>query len=72
MTRHLPETWYETTNIHNFTLKDFELLCKAKGLEIIKKEVVDIEHQGSVLLRVFPNIFGELAIYHLRPSLVSA
>ena len=68
MTRHLPETWYETANIHNFTLKDFELLCKEKNIQIIKKEVVDIAHKGSVLLRLFPNIFGELAIYHLKPS----
>ncbi|RMH22723.1 MAG: methionine biosynthesis protein MetW [Gammaproteobacteria bacterium] len=68
VTRHLPETWYETSNIHNFTLKDFEKLCSSLDIAITRKTVVDYAHKGGVLCRLFPNTFGELAIYELVPS----
>jgi homoserine O-acetyltransferase len=32
--KQLPFEWYNTPNIHLFTLKDFKALCKEEGIEI--------------------------------------
>jgi homoserine O-acetyltransferase len=32
----LPFSWYDTPNIHLFTLKDFVALCRADGIEILE------------------------------------
>lgn len=66
VTRALPHQWYSTPNIHLCTLRDFERLCDASGIEVLQRAVVDIEHQEMPLMRVFPNLLGELAIYRLR------
>ena len=34
VTEGLPYTWYETPNIHFFTLKDFEVMCKDSNIYI--------------------------------------
>ncbi len=34
VTEGLPYTWYETPNIHFFTLKDFEEMCKDSNIYI--------------------------------------
>jgi homoserine O-acetyltransferase len=34
VTRSLPMAWYETPNIHLFSLKDFESLCQSEGFQI--------------------------------------
>lgn len=66
VTRALPHQWYNTPNIHLCTLTDFERLCHDRGIEVLQRAVVDIEHQEVPLMRVFPNLLGELAIYRLR------
>ena len=67
LTRSLPNRWYNTPNIHLCTLTDFENLCREKSIHVIKRTVVDYTHQrGSLLMKLFPNLFGEIAIYHFR------
>lgn len=34
VTRHLPQTWYDTPNIHHLTIRDFRDLLADKGLRI--------------------------------------
>ena len=34
MSRHLPQTWYETKNIHHLTIEDFRDLLAAKGVKV--------------------------------------
>ena len=34
VTEGLPYTWYETPNIHFFTLKDFQEMCKDSNIYI--------------------------------------
>ena len=34
ITEGLPYTWYETPNIHFFTLKDFQEMCKVSNIYI--------------------------------------
>jgi methionine biosynthesis protein MetW len=66
VTKSLPHNWYNTPNIHLCTLTDFEALCKAHKIRIIKRRVVDSKHKhGNWLMKLFPNLFGEIAIYHI-------
>ena len=37
VTRHLPVSWYETTNIHHVTVRDFEELADALGIAIERR-----------------------------------
>lgn len=66
ISRALPHQWYNTPNIHLCTLNDFEQLCRAKGIEVLQRAVVDSDHQEGPLMRLLPNLLGELAIYRLR------
>jgi methionine biosynthesis protein MetW len=67
VTRTLPNQWFDTPNIHLCTLNDFEALCKQKNINILERTVVDHTHSKSTLLmRLFPNLFGEIAIYRFR------
>ena len=61
----LPYTWYNTPNIHLCTFKDFEAMCRRKNLKILNRTVVDINYRDGVMLRIFPNLFGETAVYHI-------
>ncbi len=64
VTKSLPNNWFDTPNIHLCTLRDFEALCKQKSINILERTVVDHTHSKSTLLmRLFPNLFGEIAIY---------
>lgn len=61
----LPYTWYNTPNIHLCTFNDFDALCRQKNIRVLDRIAVDGGQQGSVLARLFPNLFGEVAIYRL-------
>ncbi|WP_426415430.1 methionine biosynthesis protein MetW [Aestuariirhabdus sp. LZHN29] len=65
VSKFMPYTWYNTPNIHFCTFKDFEALCFQKNLHILDRLVVDQTHQGHWLGKISPNLFGEIAIYHL-------
>lgn len=66
VTRSLPSQWYDTPNIHLCTIKDFESLCSKKNLKIIKRAVVNVDHQKTWITRLMPNLFGEIALYHFK------
>ncbi len=59
----LPNSWYETPNIHICTINDFEKLCILLGINIIERAVLDSTHKPVKTMQVFPNFFGEVAIY---------
>jgi methionine biosynthesis protein MetW len=61
----LPHTWYDTPNVHLFTIRDFEALCRHKRIHVLQRIVVDYAHRSSLGLRVLPNLLGELALYRL-------
>ena len=65
VSKSLPYTWYNTPNIHLCTFKDFEALCRRKQLKILNRTVVDMNYRDGFLQRLFPNLFGETAIYHV-------
>lgn len=65
VSRFMPHQWYDTPNIHFCTVKDFDDLCRRKSIHILERTVVNSEHQGNWSMRAWPNLLGEIAIYHL-------
>jgi len=65
VSRFMPHEWYNTPNIHFCTVRDFDTLCREKNIRVLKRTVVDSEHQGSIAGRLWPNLLGEIAIYLL-------
>ncbi|OUD14044.1 methionine biosynthesis protein MetW [Thioflexithrix psekupsensis] len=66
LSRALPNEWYRTENIHLCTLKDFEQLCQTLNINIMQRAIVDTGHRSTALMRLLPNLMGEIAIYRLR------
>lgn len=68
VTSHLPQTWYETPNIHFCTIRDFAVLCGEIGATV--ERAVALDAYGSRYLFNAPpwaaNIFGEQAVFLLR------
>ncbi|MGI9250718.1 MAG: methionine biosynthesis protein MetW [Pseudohongiellaceae bacterium] len=61
----IPYEWYNTPNIHFCTVKDFDVLCARQNIKVLTRTVVDSEHQGSWYMKLWPNLLGEIAIYHI-------
>lgn len=61
----LPHQWFDTPNIHLCTVKDFETHCTKNGFRILQRTVVDRDHQFGPLTRLWPNVFGEIALYRV-------
>lgn len=66
VTSSLPNSWYNTPNIHLCTLNDFEDFCQDKDIEIIERTVVDHTHKRSLMMSLLPNLMGEVAIYRIQ------
>ena len=66
-TANLPDTWYDTPNIHFCTIKDFRDLCDVVGARMGK--AVALNAWGSPLRLNAPwwfwNLFGEQAVFLL-------
>ena len=62
----LPYEWYNTPNIHLFTLSDFERLCEKINIKISDRSTVDKEHHSSIGMKLLPNLLGEIAIYRFQ------
>ncbi|PCH85279.1 MAG: methionine biosynthesis protein MetW [Piscirickettsiaceae bacterium] len=62
----LPAEWYDTQNIHLCTVKDFEAFCGQHALDISKRDFVDYAHQSDSLMRLWPNLFAEVALYEIN------
>ncbi|MHB0774653.1 methionine biosynthesis protein MetW [Halomonas sp. WWR20] len=66
VSKSLPHAWYDTPNIHLSTFRDFERLCRDKGLTITDQAVGNGDHEGHWSSRLWPNLFGETAIFRVR------
>jgi methionine biosynthesis protein MetW len=66
-TNNLPDSWYDTPNIHLCTIKDFVALCRDMGVKI--ERAVALNAYGSRLGVAMPvfmqNMFGEQAVFLL-------
>lgn len=61
----LPYMWYNTPNIHLCTFRDFEALCAENEIKILNRLAVNEHQQDNLLSKYIPNLFGEVAIYHV-------
>jgi len=68
VSRNLPDEWFNTPNIHLCSVKDFEQLCSRESFKILQRSVVDHLHRTSMGMRLWPNLFGEFALYRLQDS----
>lgn len=58
----LPYQWFDTPNIHNCTLGDFEEFCGQHGARILERRVMS----GNRQITVMPNLLGMLAFYRFE------
>jgi len=68
VSKFMPHAWYDTPNIHFCTVRDFDALCEEKNIRILERTVVDLKHEGSLSMKLLPNLLGEIAIYHIARS----
>ena len=70
VTKYLPHEWFNTPNIHLCTVRDFQQLCKKHDINILQTSFVDFQHtRSSLLMKLFPNLFGEIAIFRICKKL---
>lgn len=55
----LPYQWYDTPNVHLFTINDFEAFCRAREYRILNRRVLAGRRETTFL----PNLTGTLALY---------
>ena len=68
ISKSLPNNWFDTPNIHLCTFKDFEILCKELKIKIIEKKVLNNNYSTNFFLKLFPNLFGEIALYRFEKN----
>ncbi len=61
----LPFNWYDTPNLHLFTIADFEQFCAHRQIVIRERAVGDVHYRASLLARLWPNLLAEQALYRL-------
>jgi homoserine O-acetyltransferase len=68
--RELPYEWYNTPNIHLFTLRDFLALCKAEGIHAEIADARASSRLGRLLLRLgFRNLGADRVVARLTPKM---
>ena len=58
----LPYEWYDTPNIHLFTIGDFEDFCAGHKVRILERRIMD----GDRTVGFLPNLRGSLAVYRFN------
>jgi methionine biosynthesis protein MetW len=58
----LPYEWYNTPNVHLFTIADFESFCSGHGIRVLERVALN---RGRPV-RTFVNFFGSLAVYRIE------
>jgi methionine biosynthesis protein MetW len=65
-THNLPETWYDTPNIHFCSIKDFLALCDDMGVKVERAVALNAYGTKLVSMPLFAqNLFGEQAVFLL-------
>ena len=58
----LPYQWYNTPNVHLFTIADFEAFCAEHGIRVLERVAL---HRGRPV-GGFANFFASLAVYRVE------
>jgi methionine biosynthesis protein MetW len=64
MSPELPYQWYNTPNVHLFTIADFESFCASHGIRVLERIVLHRGRRVSMLV----NFFGSLAVYRIQKA----
>jgi methionine biosynthesis protein MetW len=64
VSKDLPYQWFDTPNIHLFTIRDFEDFCADKGVHILERVVMN----GAQAVSTLPNLLGSHAVYRFKRS----
>lgn len=65
VSKSLPYQWYNTPNIHLCTVRDFEAHCRKNNIRVCQRALVDSQHHNTLMSRLMPNLFAEVAIYRV-------
>jgi methionine biosynthesis protein MetW len=60
----LPYQWYDTPNIHLFTVRDFEIFCAARNIRVLERIVL----HGGRRIATLPNLLGSLAVFRFEKA----
>jgi methionine biosynthesis protein MetW len=71
MTPALPETWFNTPNIHLCTVADFEALCRQRSWTVLRRSLLDYDRHDDWAIRLAPNLFSENALYMLKGAKIN-
>ena len=63
VTRALPVSWYETTNIHHMTIRDFEVLARDLGVKLVRSWFFTSERESGATAA---NWRAESALYEIE------
>jgi len=63
-TKILPYEWYDTPNIHLFTIKDFKIFCKSENIRIIGEHYTGFGKK-TIPSWLIPNFFAEFSYFKL-------
>lgn len=55
----LPYQWYNTPNVHLFTVADFEMFCRSHSIRVLERVIM---HNGRRIV-LAPNLLGSLAVF---------
>jgi len=58
----LPYEWYDTPNVHLFTIADFESFCSGHGIRVLERVALN---RGRPL-RLLANLLGSTAVYRIE------
>lgn len=64
MSPELPYQWYNTPNVHLFTIADFESFCAGHSIRVLERAVL---HRGR-RVTTLANFFGSLAVYRIQKA----
>ena len=59
ITRSLPYEWYDTPNVHFFSIADFISFCYQRHIKLLKSHYLNNDKQ----VRLFPNLRASLGIF---------
>jgi len=63
----LPFEWYDTPNLHSFTMRDFLDFCARKDIEVLDLHPLALDRSSRILQRLgFKNLAAERVIVRLR------
>ena len=65
VTKELAYQWYDTPNIHFFTLTDFEEFCNKKSIKILSRQFFSNRFPDIFMKKMWPSMFAATAVFQL-------